>query len=85
MEHYAYLLRCADGTIYSGYTTNLARRVQAHNQGSGAKYTRARLPVTLAYYEAFASKHEAMQREAALKKLTHAQKEALILRGNART
>lgn len=78
MGHYAYMLRCADGTIYSGYTTDLERRTDAHNSGLGAKYTRSRLPVSLVYYEAFSTKQEAMKREAAFKKLTHAQKIALI-------
>lgn len=78
MEHYAYMLRCADGTIYSGYTTDLERRTAAHNSGLGAKYTRSRLPVSLVYYEAFSTKQEAMKREAAFKKLTRAQKIALI-------
>ena len=77
-SYYAYMLRCADGTLYSGYTNNLARRLANHNKGRGAKYTRSRLPVQLAYYEELMSKSAAMRREAELKKLTHAQKEALI-------
>lgn len=77
-KHYAYMLRCADGTIYSGYTTDLERRLSEHNSGAGAKYTRARTPVTLEYYEEFPTKSEAMKREAAYKKLTRAQKEELI-------
>lgn len=75
---YAYLLRCADGTLYGGYTDSLSKRLAAHNAGQGAKYTRSRLPVALAYYEAFETKTEAMQREYALKRLTRAQKLALI-------
>lgn len=78
MAHYAYMLRCADGTIYSGYTTSPARREKMHNSGLGAKYTRSRRPVELVYYEAFGTKGEALRREAALKKLTRAQKLALI-------
>ena len=75
--HYAYLFRCADGTFYSGYTTDLARRTAVHNSGHGAKYTRSRRPVVLVYYESFESKGEALKREAALKKRTHLQKQAL--------
>ena len=75
--HYAYMVKCADGTIYSGYTTDPARRVAAHNSGDGAKYTRARRPVVLGYYEAVREKGAAMKREAALKRLRHEQKEAL--------
>ena len=67
VKHYAYMLRCADDTIYSGYTTDLPRRIAAHNRGVGAKYTRSRLPVKLVYYESFATKQEAMRREAAFK------------------
>ena len=78
MGYYAYMLRCADGTLYSGYTTDLPRRIAAHNRGRGAKYTRSRLPVRLAYYERFDTKQQAMRREAALKKLTRAQKQALV-------
>ena len=76
--YYAYILRCADGTFYSGYTADLAARVRAHNLGRGAKYTRARRPVTLAYSESFSDRREAMRRECALKRLTHAQKASLI-------
>jgi putative endonuclease len=77
-KYYAYMLRCADGTIYSGYTTDPDRRVAVHNSGCGAKYTRARLPVELVYTENFPAKSEALKREAALKKLRHAEKLALI-------
>lgn len=77
-RYYAYMLRCADGTIYSGYTTDPRRRTAAHNRGKGAKYTRSRLPVALVYQERFATKSEALKREAALKKLSRAQKLALI-------
>lgn len=77
-DYYAYILRCADNTLYCGYTVDLAHRLKVHNEGNGAKYTRARRPVTLAYKETFSSKSEAMKREAALKTLTHAEKERLI-------
>jgi putative endonuclease len=75
---YVYMLECADHTIYTGYTVNLEKRLIAHNQGTASKYTRARLPVTLVYSEAYSSKSEAMRREAALKRLSRADKLALI-------
>lgn len=78
---YAYMVRCADGSLYSGYTVDVAKRVKAHNAGTGAKYTRARRPVLLAFARGFATKSEAMQFEAALKKLTKAQKEGLAATG----
>ncbi len=77
-KHYAYMLRCADGTIYSGYTTDPEHRAAAHNSGRGAKYTRSRLPVELVFTERFPTKSEALKREAALKKLGHAEKLSLI-------
>ncbi|HWQ57458.1 MAG TPA: GIY-YIG nuclease family protein [Clostridia bacterium] len=76
--YYAYMLRCADGTLYSGYAADLEARVRAHNAGRGAKYTRARLPVSLVYSEVFDTKSEAMRRENELKRLTRAQKLALF-------
>lgn len=76
--YYAYMLRCSDGTIYSGYTTNPPHRATVHNRGKGAKYTRSRLPVTLVYQESFATKSEALKREAALKRLSHSEKIAMI-------
>ncbi len=78
MEHYAYILKCADDTYYCGYTNDLENRIKKHNQGKGAKYTRGRLPVVLVYYEVFASKEEAMSREWHLKQLSRAQKELII-------
>ncbi|OQA72426.1 MAG: GIY-YIG nuclease superfamily protein [Firmicutes bacterium ADurb.Bin248] len=78
MTYYAYMLRCADGTLYSGCAADLAARVAAHNAGRGAKYTRARLPAALAYSEAFETRSEAMRRENEFKRLTRAQKLALI-------
>lgn len=60
---YVYFVRCSDNTLYCGYTTDLERRVNAHNSGKGAKYTRSRLPVCLVYFEEFNSKEEAMSRE----------------------
>ena len=77
MNH-AYILRCADGTLYSGWTNNLEKRLAAHNSGKGAKYTKTRLPVELVYFEEFESKNEAMSREAHLKQLSREQKLKLI-------
>ena len=77
-RNYTYLLRCADGTLYCGWTNDLEKRVAAHNAGTGAKYTKSRRPVELAYCEAFATKQEAMRREAQIKRLTRQEKLALI-------
>ena len=76
--NYAYMLRCGDGSLYSGWTNNLEKRLAAHNAGRGGKYTRSRLPVSLVYLEAFPSKREAMRREYALKQLSRAEKLKLI-------
>lgn len=83
--NYTYLLTCADGTLYCGWTNHLEQRLQAHNAGKGAKYTKARRPVSLAYYEEFATKEEAMKREAAIKKLTRTEKLDLIAGRTPRT
>ena len=77
-KHYAYMLLCADNTIYSGYAVNPEKRVIIHNSGKGAKYTRARRPVKLVYYEKFDTKTEALHREIELKKLKRSEKEKLI-------
>lgn len=76
--NYTYILRCKDNTLYTGWTNNLEKRIEAHNAGKGAKYTKARLPVELVYYEEFETKEAAMQREYAIKKLTRRQKNVLI-------
>lgn len=76
--NYTYILSCADGTLYTGWTNDLDRRLAAHNAGKGGKYTRARLPVTLVYHEEFDTKEEAMSREYAIKQMTRAQKMRLI-------
>lgn len=76
--NWAYLLRCADGSLYTGWTNDLEKRLAAHNAGTGAKYTRGRRPVTLVWRESFATKNQAMAREAQLKRMTRAQKLALI-------
>lgn len=81
-KHYAYMLRCSDGSIYSGYTTDPHRREKVHNSGKGAKYTRTRLPVKLVYFEEFDNKIDAMKREYAFKQLTHKEKEEIIKNSN---
>ena len=78
MEWMVYLLRCRDGTLYTGCTNNLPHRLCAHNEGKGAKYTRARRPVVLVYQESCQGRSEALKREAAIKRLPKAQKEALV-------
>lgn len=78
MNWYVYMLRCRDGSLYTGYTDDPARRLATHNSGKGAKYTRSRLPVVKVYEECFADKSEALRREAAIKRLKKAQKEALV-------
>ncbi len=76
--NYTYILKCKDGTFYTGWTNNLEKRVKDHNEGKGAKYTKARRPVELVYYEAFPTKEEAMSREYAIKQMKKSEKEALI-------
>lgn len=73
-----YIVRCADDTLYTGITNDLEKRIQAHNEKRGARYTRSRLPVTLVYQEEADSRSTASQREIAIKKLTRTQKMALI-------
>lgn len=77
-ENFTYILRCADGTYYTGWTNNLEKRLAAHNAGTASKYTRPRRPVELVYHECFETKEEAMGREWRIKQLTRTQKEALI-------
>ncbi len=79
MSCYTYILRCSDDTLYTGWTNDLPKRLKTHNAGKGARYTRGRLPVKLIYYETFATKKEAMQREAQIKKLSRKQKLSFIL------
>lgn len=76
--NYTYIVKCSDGTFYTGWTNDLTRRMEEHNQGRGAKYTKARRPVTLIYYETFETKEEAMKREYAIKRLSRKEKEELI-------
>ncbi len=79
--NYTYILRCGDGSLYTGWTNDLKKRLAVHNEGKGAKYTRSHLPVALAYYETFATKEEAMHREAEIKRLSRPEKERLIATG----
>ncbi|MDK2968102.1 MULTISPECIES: GIY-YIG nuclease family protein [Lacrimispora] len=76
--NYTYLLKCADNTLYCGWTNHLEKRIAAHNQGKGAKYTKARRPVELVYYESYPTKEEAMRREVQIKKLSRKDKLFLI-------
>lgn len=78
MSWYVYMLRCKDGSLYTGYTDDPQRRAAVHNAGKGAKYTRSRLPVELVYQESCTDKSAALRREIAIKKLSKPQKEALI-------
>jgi putative endonuclease len=75
---FVYIVRCADGTLYTGYALDPRERERLHNAGRGAKYTAGRRPVSLVYSEAFETVGEALQREHQLKRLTRRQKEALV-------
>ncbi|MDZ5812713.1 GIY-YIG nuclease family protein [Halorubrum sp. AD140] len=77
-RHHVYVIECADGTLYTGYTTDVERRVSEHDAGEGAKYTRGRTPVTLRHVESFDSKSAALSREHGIKSLTRGEKEALL-------
>lgn len=72
--HYVYIVMCSDNTLYTGYTVDVDKRMIAHNNGTGAKYTRARLPVELKYIEMFDSKSDAMKREYEIKQLSRSEK-----------
>lgn len=76
--HYIYIVECADGTLYTGYTINLEKRIKAHNEGKGAKYTRGRAPIILKYYEEFTFKNDALKRESKIKKMSKIKKVELI-------
>ncbi len=76
--YYTYILRCGDGSLYTGYTTDLQKRLKVHNSGKGGKYTRSHLPVELAYFEEHATKGEALSREAQIKALSREEKLKLI-------
>lgn len=81
MIYYVYLLRCRDGTLYTGYTDDPERRLRVHNAGKGAKYTRSRLPVELVYQEQCPDKSAALRREREIKRMRRAEKLALISGG----
>lgn len=76
--NYIYILRCGDGTLYTGWTNRLEQRVQTHQAGKGSKYTKCRLPVELVYHEECETKNEAMRREYQIKRMSKAEKEKLI-------
>ncbi|MBU3811612.1 MAG: GIY-YIG nuclease family protein [Candidatus Niameybacter stercoravium] len=76
--YFIYIVKCRDETYYTGYTTDIERRLKAHNEGKGAKYTRCRLPVELVYWEQYEEKSQALKREYAIKQLTRKQKQQLI-------
>lgn len=78
MSHYVYVIECADGTLYTGYTTDVERRVAEHDAGDGAKYTRGRTPVDLLHVECFETRGEAMSREHEIKRLSRTEKERLV-------
>ncbi|ADB62614.1 Excinuclease ABC C subunit domain protein [Haloterrigena turkmenica DSM 5511] len=77
-DHVVYVLECADGSLYTGYTTDLERRVAEHDAGEGAKYTRGRTPVELRYHERYESRSAAMSREYEIKQLSRSEKERLV-------
>ena len=79
--NYVYLLRCADGSLYCGWTTWLDKRVEAHNSGRGAKYTRSRLPAELVWFEEYEDRYEALSREWHIKRMSRTEKEKLIASG----
>ena len=76
--NYTYILKCHDGSLYTGWTNDIEKRIKAHNTGRGAKYTKPRRPVELVYYEEFTTKEEAMKREYAIKQMTRKEKEEFI-------
>lgn len=78
IANYTYMVRCSDGTLYTGWTNHIEKRLQDHNSGKGAKYTRSRTPVELVYLERSDTKQEAMRKEVYYKRLTRRQKEAMI-------
>ena len=83
--HFVYMVRCSDGTLYTGYAKDPERRARAHNAGRGARYTSGRRPVSLVYIERFRSMGKALSREHALKRATRRQKELIIAAGSLPT
>ena len=84
MTNYTYIVECSDGTLYTGYTNDLEKRIKAHNSGKGAKYTRSRLPVCLVYFEEYETKELAQSREWHIKRLTRAKKLELIAKAKGK-
>lgn len=84
MKNYTYIVQCSDGTLYTGWTNDINKRIKVHNQGKGAKYTKSRLPVKLVYSEEYDTRREAMQREYAIKQLNRKEKLALVTNLNKR-
>ena len=80
--NYTYIVECSDGSLYTGWTTDLEKRINAHNTGMAAKYTKSRRPVRLAYSEEYGTRKEAMKRECAIKRMTRQEKLELIKKGN---
>jgi putative endonuclease len=78
MSFYVYILKCCDGSFYTGYTKDLEARTKLHQDGNGARYTKSHKPEKLAYYETYDSRSKAMKREREIKKLSHQQKNDLI-------
>lgn len=76
--NYTYIVKCSDGSLYTGWTNDLEKRLRAHNEGKGAKYTKSRRPVVLAYYEEFQTKEEAMRREWEIKQMSRQKKMRMI-------
>lgn len=83
--YYVYILECKDGSFYTGYTTDLEKRVKTHNAGKGGKYTRGRIPVVLKYYETYEEKNEACKREYAIKQLNREDKLNIIAKNTEQT
>lgn len=79
--NYVYILECSDGTLYTGWTKDVGKRVESHQSGKGAKYTRARLPVKLVYFEEYEDKITAQRREYSIKQMTRAEKLELVAQG----
>jgi Predicted endonuclease containing a URI domain len=77
-ENVVYIVKCSDNTYYTGWTNNIIKRIQEHNSGNGAKYTKPRRPVTLVYLEKFPTKEEAMKREYEIKQLKRVEKQRLV-------
>ena len=76
--NYTYIVKCSDGSLYTGWTNNLEKRIKDHNAGRGAKYTKARRPVVFVYKEEFPTKQEAMKREWEIKRLSRKEKLSMI-------